>query len=431
MSRSRSRGVLITGLTQRPTYTQLQARRVWNGSKYVVETREYSPVANAVTYKSDDREAMTDEVDQFGKYNQIDHTKNVNMFHHQVLAKYKPGVPTSAQLAPFGTSWATYGYDLGGISFSDLGWTTFSAFALPYVALPTVDWSGLVAQVGSSLDGSMKSSTNMLVNIAQIAQVIRMFKNPMLLRSLVKAGHLGVPISQVPKTVSSLWLEYRYGWRNLYMDVRALARVQSEVASHVRYLQETSNSFIPRSASQVDEGTSTLQSPITVGSVPGSVKVSSSTLVRERTCVFSLRQKNDAFVRRFTKGDLIQQRLGTNQLLEALWDLVPWSFCMDWFIHIDRFLKQNPVFWSMYTLDKMGYSIKDEYSMRVKFDSYAETSFLYDHPGRRIVYSDPVHIASSYTRTRGFPPDTSGSGIFSSLRLTNLADAAALIVQRL
>lgn len=127
--------------------------------------------------------------------------------------------------------------------------------------------------------------------------------------------------------------------------------------------------------------------------------------------------------------DLVMQRLGTNQVLEALWDLVPFSFVVDWFAHIDRLVSSNPINWTQHQLRRVGFSTKTEWKVRWHYQCQVSTIGYGNSPIQNFV-TDPVVVATRYERTPGFPDGTQSVGAFASLHVTQLLSGLALLVQR-
>jgi len=125
--------------------------------------------------------------------------------------------------------------------------------------------------------------------------------------------------------------------------------------------------------------------------------------------------------------------MGTANVAEALWDLLPFSFVVDWFIDLERVVKYLPLYWNRHTFRRMGYSVKTEYRAALEIDSDATITWWngMSFPKSKTELCPEITVASTYVRTPGFPPDMSGVGAFNGLSFTHLADGAALIAQRL
>jgi len=131
----------------------------------------------------------------------------------------------------------------------------------------------------------------------------------------------------------------------------------------------------------------------------------------------------------WSKFDQVLSRLGARDIVTALWDVVPYSFVVDWFTHINRDLGAHSIDWNSYDIRRMGFSRKTEWYGRVKVDSsytgYGETITLPTY------YEGPQCVQKTYTRTQGFPPGTQSVGLFGNLNKTQIAEGLALIVQRI
>jgi len=371
----------------------------------------------------DDRETMADVTKNFNGFNSVSHSKLLNYPFPAVSARVQhdfgevtPAMGILHELSQitvpgfYASIPALGGYTEGGVHF------------------PDIDWSGMVAEVGSRLDGSMKNSANLLVSVAEVGQTIGMLKNPMNLKNLRKLAGRGKTLSSVAKISANSWLEYKYGWKNLASDIRALARVYSEASKHQEFLRQTRAKFTGMSSSQRDVCPLSISLSGPSGSDSNSFGYSAQLTRAERTAVFSLdirRRESDMI---WSKNDLVMQRLGVNQMVEALWDLVPFSFVVDWFVHIDRMVKTNPAVWASWDLRNVGYSTKTCWYARGKTSCTASISTGSNYAEAQ---GPDFCFKKQYGREPGFPGDTIGVGLFGRLSYSNMLDGAALIVQRI
>jgi hypothetical protein len=124
--------------------------------------------------------------------------------------------------------------------------------------------------------------------------------------------------------------------------------------------------------------------------------------------------------------------LGVNKVVEAAWDLVPYSFVVDWLINWKAVFRMvNLARFSTHTVRRMGYSIKEEWSCTPKV-SVATPNLFDGTPGITAVWNGQEEVVRRlYNRSVGFPSDTDTAGVFSTLSKTNMVDGAALILQRI
>lgn len=390
-----------------------------------------------ITTQFSDQESMSDVLGNACGYNTITHTKDFPIRVNSVGAEAGP----ASQPDPWNSSW--YGKKmyskvgtLSGLYSPIKHWTNGTTY--PTVSLPSIDWDALVEDVGSRLDGSMTASTNILVFLAEIAQTIRMFKDPAglirLQKSLRAARKTRETLRTLVKGASSAWLEGRYGWRLLDRDITNFVKSWPEVQAHIDFLQQTKETFVPISAVQKDSTNYSLPYPVITFSDSYSSATCYSASV-ERTARFSLEIMRGKAFEVLSRWEYIKQRTGQNDLVSALWDYLPMSFVVDWFIDIQSFLERDPIFWDRHNLRRMGYSVKLVYKCCVKFYTITWAQQLsppYVLQDESLVdYNVPQIVHKVYTRTPGFPPDTDTVGLFGGLNMIHLADGSALIVQRM
>jgi hypothetical protein len=252
-----------------------------------------------------------------------------------------------------------------------------------------------------------------------------MFKNPFGLLKLRKL-RLNTPLGAMKFTANS-YLEYRYGWKQLFRDVSSFATAYRDCQNHIQYLLSTKDQWAPIHASESGEVPYNLSYPV-IGTSNLSFTVTDARIKWKATfgCEI-LRGKSFQTV---TCMEAMMQRLGCNDVLSALWDLVPFSFVVDWFINITDVLETDPAFWGRYRLRRMGYSVDQQYCCGLNVESYANTDFSGGYIFKTGTYP-PVAVAKRFERVSGFPPDCSAIGLFEDLNITNFAAGAALIAQRL
>lgn len=303
--------------------------------------------------------------------------------------------------------------------------------ALPTTGLPGCDWNSLVDQVGQQLDGRMLSSQNMLVSISQVMQTVGMFKNPLQLRKLRRLVGTGKPLSKVYRMPANQWLEFQFGWKPLVADIKALYNVWSEVRQHQAFLKSAVDKFTSIASRNQRE----IVNPNLTGLTAKSVFGGRGTFTLNPKCsrviardCFSLDLRRTAAMASWSTMDQVFSRLGCRDVVEALWDLVPFSFVVDWFTHVNRFIEQRSIEWNRFDIRFMCYSSKVEHHVYLEVPYMLINAFGNDYG---TVITDPACVQKSYVRASGFPPNSSTVGLFGHLSQTQLADLAALIVQRI
>jgi hypothetical protein len=231
----------------------------------------------------------------------------------------------------------------------------------------------------------------------------------------------------VAKASASGYLEYKFGWENIYRSIKQLADVWGEVRSHQEYLETSIGKYVSLAARQSETMTPSLTStycPATTG-----VKITPELCGVKRTYCFSLDLKRTEADAAWSQFAQVMARLGTNDVLEALWDCVPYSFVVDWFTHANRLTKRRRVDYLSRDIRRMGYSTKTEWFGRLKYEL---TSPGYGVATKTAIkYGEEQCVQRTYARTPGFPPGTATVGLFGNLNKTQIAEGVALIIQRI
>jgi hypothetical protein len=151
-----------------------------------------------------------------------------------------------------------------------------------------------------------------LTFVAEFTKTISMFANAR--ESLIKL------ITSIPKgkTLAQSWLEFRYGWRTLYFD---MVDVQHALVN----LNESKNRFSERTGTKSTSSTATAMTQGTHGVSPIALTM---TATREETIS----------VRGSVAADIEPPRFRFNPAITA-WELVKFSFIIDWFINVGLWLE--------------------------------------------------------------------------------------------
>lgn len=425
-ARSRSKGSTVSTPTsvQRKSF---QYRKVYVSGQYVAQYQTVnSSYACGNAYKTD-VQTMSDVTGSRSKFNACSHLKRQDF--PLTLAKFAKYGPKYPPLSGMGSVWAEGGSEVHSPEPLSGLWPGPSTAALPNYTFPSIDWADLVNTVGIGLDGRMKSGQNMIVSTLQIAQTVNMVKSIRKMRKLISPRALRFPLGKVMKSTAGKYLEWQFGWKNLYRDIAAIAKVWGEVRQHLDYLRESVNVYTSLAARQKVSATGLPTSPLSTKFLQGFHYVSFSLAEVTRTACFSLDVRRTEQQIIWSKFDQIVSRLGGREIATALWDLVPFSFVVDWFTHVNRTIAQRSIRWNTHDLRYLGYSTLDQWFVKANHWSRAT-----GYPSASSVVTEemgPICVQSLYTRTPGFPGATSSVGLFGNLSKTQIAEGIALIVQRL
>jgi hypothetical protein len=425
MSKYKERGAREPWIYEPYNAVRRQARRVGIYPNYSFEFNDL-PVSGPYSKYYDERETIGYDTGM-NKFNTCYHTRRIPYnFQGANLLNYQETYPISG----FPTVWQNVGMNWGSIpGCISLQGLLSTGDAFSEGGLPGPDWPSLVYQVGAQLDGHMTCSQNLLVDICQMLQVVRMLKDPFMLKSIVRGK--GMPLSKAYRLPANAWLEYKFGWKPLYQDLLAIAKVWEEVRHHQAYLKQTVHTWVSTSARATTAkdnpscGTMTSLSWGAAGTLLLAPKIKR---IEAQHC-FSLDIRRDATMTAWTKFDQVVARLGFRDIAEALWDCVPFSFVVDWFTHINREIERKPIQWNSFELRRIGHSRK------VTWHGYfdvTQTASLYGGKYRDASYqTTPQVVQTLYERYPGFPSGTTSVGFFGDLKTTQLLSGLALIVQRL
>jgi len=328
-------------------------------------------------------------------------------------------------------TWYTYGHDHGNLTTDDISFQSLKSTPgeLPSPTWDTTDWPSLVYSVGQQLDGHMVAANNLLVDIVQIAQTVRMVKKPFQSVSKMVKGAEHLTLHELSKTASNSYLEYKFGWEQLYRSVRSIESVWKEVRNHMDYLKKTAGKSVSISARLTQDETPPSVSFQTYGNAAWATIHPYLTGVK-RTAVFSLDVMRDQYALALSRMTLVMDRLGITKVSDALWDIVPYSFVVGWFTNIVDVCAQSPILWNSANLSRVGYSIKDEWFGQVDVTTQNYSDFGGWQTPSQVLTLGPQVVQKKYQRWDGFPSATSGVGLFGNLNQTQIAEGISLIVQR-
>jgi len=274
----------------------------------------------------------------------------------------------------------------------------------------------------------MLTSQNLLVDLIQLEQTVMMVKHPFGMFKKLPRSQRQLSLGSLSRGAASAFLEYKFGWENLYRSIAALANVWGEVRRHKAFLRESVDRWRTISARETYSVPNPISNPMAIYSF-GQLHITPVDLRADITAAFTLQimRRNSDHV--WSTMDLVTSRLGLNDLVTALWDAVPYSFVVDWFTHVNRILTPRSPSFNSFRLRRVGYSLSSKlYSAaNVQLTSYGPTSGTVT----REYKSKEGIVLRKYERCPGFPPNTGTVGLFGNLSITQLAEGAALIVQRL
>lgn len=230
---------------------------------------------------------------------------------------------------------------------------------------------------------------------------------------LLAAEILGVRKKWIQKSrrkqTASNWLEWRYGWLPLYLDARGAVQALKKV---------NEPRFTARGFSAMQDHTSSLQSVnfLNGGACqPWGMRTVrfSNTSVRAY-CLYTV---DDNF--------LTASAFGLTDPVSVAWELIPFSFVVDWFVDVGTWLEAIKPTPGVRFLAK-GYTIESIGQCSYTIESVANSLNQYSHAG--LLGLTNIRYVNSKTRYADFAVPFHPS-FGSGLNLTRATDSIALLMQ--
>jgi hypothetical protein len=326
--------------------------------------------------------------------------------------------------------------------------------------LPEADWNSLSGQLADQLNGYDNCGSLLAVSIKEMDKTIDMFHNPFSLmkRNWRKDAGLN-PAAALAKRGSNYWLEHRYGWNAFYQDLKSAKKsIQRFMAPPT---QDAIANFSRRfSATQVETASNDpwqYLGTVTDGwwnywYAHGMQPSENVSLLRgkctNRKITYRVGAQSASSAIRTSKLTQAIQLAGVDMrgLVSSLWEIVPYSFVVDWFINLKSFsgiLKRrrllgddirNLGFSSHYEADTFGEGFLHAGAMHSLYGTpwYGKwPTNMVNSMGARC-FSGQGH-QSQYIRSVGMPPISSVIAACNTqgLSLTQGISGVSLILQRL
>jgi len=329
---------------------------------------------------------------------------------------------------------------------------------IPQSGLPALNWDEHVSQLADLLDDRISEGSLALVTLCEMGKTIQMVRNPFNLLKPDWRKRMGkLPGSQLVKRASDYWLEWQYGWKAGYADVKAAANTSAKLLAIKPKLER---GFSRLSTQKVE--TSSWASPVyQTGENATTWTDHNAQLVAGRLQSKVMYRASNGSVSRVSRLGCLQdlarvERVSSflrfldawgvgsvSDVIDTLWEIVPYSFVIDWFLDWHA-IRQIPKLGRLRSADvrHLGSSVKIYSSYDVEmlagpqwYVYYRASPWSYKTPtGTSGSFTSKGRANHSvYTRTAGGPGI---EGIVSGLLGTGLsstrgASGLSLIVQRL
>lgn len=243
----------------------------------------------------------------------------------------------TVEVKPASGTWLT-GYNVGPPPYLSVKWDFNEAYAYPdVIGVPAVSSSIMDSLILSAVARLKQSMLDALTTLAELRDLRRLFTSVAFsLRQLIHlVSHRSVAItrsnlrrrrsgrglrSQDPFQVfAALWLQYRYGWLPLVYAIQDALRALNASIENGQMLVGTASY------------TETLNDSRTVDTV--------STVNEKRTDTTTIQGTRKYSVKAYGKvNNTSRARFAFDPLITA-WELVPFSFVVDWFVNVGDFIQ--------------------------------------------------------------------------------------------
>jgi hypothetical protein len=338
-------------------------------------------------------------------------------------------------------------------------------------SLGAMPWSDLVVALSEQLDECAGSKFQGMVFLAELNKTVAMIRNPFNLINpkAIRYFPKGITMAAASagrslKNAPNLWLEYRYGWKPMWMDVcnfaKAWTHIRTDSAYHTvkkvwtRFTssQEVVAPVLPVLWPQGYNQAFWDQCVANTGTLASLISYDSG-LVRIK--VTELKAVGTVYCKQFRPlGELASfldnieyiLQVGTwQQVRDQLWEVLPFSFVVDWFINFNNI-------WRLFADQRLlQVDVREvSYSLKSSLRFYPETLlcrpwalyrgdsvYAYTNPNlvdsnahRRIVRGGNGRT-TQYQRTLGFPPDSEKVFTDQGLSILHGIDSISLLFQKL
>jgi len=327
------------------------------------------------------------------------------------------------------------------------------AYSNPSASVPTDIWSEIINSLASKVIGRVEPQTLLAVTFLEMRKTYSMVRNPFSLLKPNWRAHADLhPARALAKKASNIWLEGQYGWKATYLDFKGIAQGLSKAFAANQH--QTLEGMLER-WSVSKRGTSSLspdQYPLggdrsewnlylNRQSYGGLDMLRVGDYRADWTATVGCRQRVAA-VHNLARWQRICQEFGLDRfsILSTIWELIPFSFVVDWFIDPQSI-------WSPLSMARLAAPDISHLGCSTVLDEtyrfeYIPLAFPPIFPWWVMSYRDyfegdtpiigSVGHSRTYTRSSGLPPLSQILTIFKSkgLNSTQLTSGTSLVVQQ-
>jgi hypothetical protein len=253
-----------------------------------------------------------------------------------------------------------------------------------------------------------RAGSNLFESLAEIKQTLHLLRNPF--QSMNKVLHRASSLRKRGVSAAETWLQYRYGVLPLVRDITSIISGAKKRTGHLRATSRAKGKITRNSVTVHTMGTGA------PGAVVTYTKTNSEVLTVRAVAL------DEYFVDQFDNIGLSGKNLVT-----LPWELIPYSFVVDWFLNVGDYLGAMV---PLPTVKSLGSCLVTTREMQTFFDptgSTAPTGFTLDRPWSGQCYS----ASMTKNRTSILHPSFVVRSDFGLSDFTRLADASALLSQRM
>lgn len=246
-------------------------------------------------------------------------------------------------------------------------------------------------------------------------------------------------VTSFADAVTGAWLTDRYGIQPMVGDLFALANMHDQVTA--QYVLASKRKHI---ADRIGVQKSSTSELVTAAPWHLGVSLTFDNQVEQRISGHvtypNIRLGSQMW------DDLTRRYLGLDAILTNLWEVIPLSFVVDWFVDIGGYLARNPTLKltqddDVYRVHYTGLCHSWRKVLQPRQTIIGKRSMAFwgvnldyaDYEPNVPVTFDLRHCESStyYTRVLGLPPAQETPELLTGMSLTHLADGAAILYSRL
>lgn len=293
-------------------------------------------------------------------------------------------------------------------------------------SMSAADWTSDVIALADSVKGLVQSKTLLAVTLRELPATVRMITNPFgFFKRDWRRTVGGKTASQLARKGANLWLEYQYGWNAMYVDFKNFAKSTEKYIRQAELFQgRTSERFGNRSKVSLQPLPPTTSDSQWSSRINQAKEYSVSLIVPPTRVVFGSGEVQtnvscwaSSAIEQTTSALhklLFAYGLSREKIIESIWESIPYSFVVDWFVNTRGFMDSPKFNNALATLgsaavSQLGYSAKVVYPFWGQMiTNSAESDWTYQWgyrdplTGWFPILSAPGYI-SMYQRYAGLP----------------------------